>query len=116
MKTIAELECPGGRFREGWGPGAVEGVSVNAARRELQEGTRVGSTGRGRHDGRNRGLELGAREELLEKLLWLKGGEKKHKRNERKVWNYHNQKFVLAFTNNTKHLPHIGNERLGEFL
>ena len=49
---------------------------MNEARRELQEGTQAGSMGRGRNGRRNRGLELGAREELLEELLWLKGGEK----------------------------------------
>ena len=31
--------------------------------------------GRGRYCGRNRGLELGAREERLEELLWLERGK-----------------------------------------
>ena len=73
---IVELECTGG----GSGKAGVwelrDDVPENEARRELQEDTRAGITGRGRNGGRNRGLELGAREELLEELLWLKGGEK----------------------------------------
>ena len=50
----------------------MDDVPESEARRELQEGTRAGISGRGRNGGGNRGLELGAREELL----WLKGGRK----------------------------------------
>ena len=72
---MAGLEC-GGRFREGWSPGAVEDVAVDEMRRELQEGSRAGDAGRGRCCWRNCGLELGAREEWLEELLGLERGEK----------------------------------------
>ena len=69
-------ECVGRRFREGWSPGAGDGVPGSEARRELQEGLRAGIPGRGRTDGRNRGLELGAREELLGELLRSREGGK----------------------------------------
>ena len=52
---------------------------MDEARRELQEGSRAGDTGRGRYCGRNRGLELGVREERLEVLLWLERGKRLHK-------------------------------------
>ena len=47
-------------------------VAVDEARRELQEGSLAGDAGRGRYGRRNRGLELGTREERLEELLGLK--------------------------------------------
>ena len=46
------------------------------ARRELQEGSWAGIPGRGRTDGRTRGLELGVREELLGELLRSREGGK----------------------------------------
>ena len=76
QKTIAEPECTGGRFWEGWGPGAVEDVPENEARRELQEGTQAGSTGRGRNGGRNRGLDLGGRGGTAGGTAVAKGGRK----------------------------------------
>ena len=55
--------------------GAVEDVAVDEMRRELQEGSLAGDAGRGGCCWRNRGLELGAREELLEELLGLERGK-----------------------------------------
>ena len=51
-------------------------VAVDEARRELQEGSLAGDTGRGRYCRRNRGLELETREERLEELLGSERGEK----------------------------------------
>ena len=67
--VVTELECTGGGFRKGWGPGACgvrqSEVLEDEVRRELQEDTRAGIMGRGRNGRRNRGLELEAREELI---------------------------------------------------
>ena len=93
-KTMAGLECWGGRFWEGWGPGAVEDVAVDEARGELQEGSRAGDVGRGRYRWRDHGQELGAREERLEELLGSERGKDYINKMKEKVQDSNNTKSI----------------------
>ena len=49
---------------------------MDEARLELQEVSRAGDAGQGRYCWRDRRLELGAREERLEELLWSEKGKR----------------------------------------